>query len=159
MGYVPAIFVILGGFFLWGIVVHNSLKSQIAILKARLEKLKEASLERNRILQALFNELAPLELSEINQDYLVKAQSIPYDLNRFFMPDEIKTYLWTEKIIESLKSKGYNQEQFRLLSEVSSTVRNEIKEFSKVAHSYNKLVNTKPTSFMASTLQFQEIPL
>lgn len=159
MGYIPTLLVILGAGFLWGIVVYNSLKSQIQILEYRLEQLKAASTERNRILQALFNELTPVQLAGINQEFLITAQSIPYDLKRFFMPDEMKAYFWTEKIIHSLKAKGFSEDQFSLLSEITEVVRKEIKEFSRAANNYNKLITAKPTSYMASTLHFQEIPL
>ncbi|HYG39595.1 MAG TPA: hypothetical protein VD908_13290 [Cytophagales bacterium] len=159
MGYLPAIFVILGGCFLWGIVVQNTLKTQRELLKSKLEKLKDAAMERNRVLQALFNELPPLELDSINQEFLVKAQSIPYDLERFFMPDEVKAHFWTEKILKVLQLKGYGEDRIKVLSEASLSVKMRIKEFVKSAGSYNKLISSKPTSFMASFLKFQEIPL
>lgn len=159
MGYIPGLLVIFGGCFLWGILVHSTLKGKWDFLKQQLAKVKDTVAERDRILQALFNEVTPLDLDHINSKYLIYLQSLTYNLNSLFVKEEHKAFEWVNKLVHALIAKGYPEQNLRLLEDISSKLKMELKDYQKAAKSYNQLIESKPTSFMASALKFEKVAL
>jgi hypothetical protein len=159
MGYIPAFLVLFSGGFLWGIVVYNSLKARLNILIHKLEKIKLLVNERNTAIQAILNEAHPSELGNFVDDPFLIVQAIQYSTDTYFLQGEGKAKLWLSGFLELLRDHNYNAESITFLQHKISDVNKELVEYARFGKQYNSIIDSKPTSFMASLLRFKKISL
>jgi hypothetical protein len=159
MGYIPALFVVFSGGLLWGIVVYNNLKTRLETLHKKLEKIRVTILERNASIQAVLTEAIPSEMGDFVDDPFVKVQSLEYNLDGRFLAEEGKVRIWLKDFIQKLKNQNFNQEELAYLTRSIAEADRALVDFSNFTKQYNSLVETKPTSFMASILGFKKINL
>jgi hypothetical protein len=159
MGYIPALFVLFSGGFLWGIVVYNSLKARLNILLHKLEKIKLVVRERNLALQAILNEAQPSEIDNFIDDPFVRLTSVQYSVESDFIDEESKAKLWLSNFLEVLKDNNYKTESILFLKERISEVNKELLEYVRYGKQYNSIIDSKPTSYMASFLRFKKVAI
>jgi hypothetical protein len=159
MGYIPALFVLFSGGFLWGIVVYNSLKARLNILLHKLEKIRLLVNERNLAVQAILNEAEPSQVGNFVDDPFLKLQEIEYSIRNNFIDEESKAKLWLNNLQDVLKNYNFRAEGISFLKDKMNDLNRELLEYVKYARQYNSMIESKPTSFMAALLNFKKVSL
>ena len=159
MGYVPAIFVVIGACFLWGIVNYSSLNSRRKSILDFLGLIKEKVAERNRIIQAILNEATPTQLGGLDLHYFEEVNTIEYSETSRFYKKELEVNEWVKKLITQLTHVEYDSTTISMLSSAQEEVAVPIGAYYKVTREFNTLLKSVPSSYMGKWLGYKEVAI